>query len=282
MTGIKLIDQVTSGYQPGELILVAAYTGEGKSQFVTNCAWHSCIYQGKNVFFATTETIRPMVRRRILARHSRLPKFEIPGGLNARDFKHGSIPDHLEPKLNEVIDDFTNNEAYGKFYIAQVPRGATLQFLEGRMLRQQAEWNIDLVVMDYLALLRAENNYVGNRPQELQAMIVEAKQISATFDNGRGVPFLSPWAFQQRQFHEARRTGYYTLGALSDTSEAEKSADQIMSLLTMPDQPNTVRMQFLKNRDGETTNPFVLETDYRNAYFGEKQERASVESLLEV
>jgi hypothetical protein len=58
---------------------------------------------------------------------------------------------------------------------------------------------------------------------------------------------------------------------LADTSEAEKSADQIITLLAMPDADNELRMQFLKNRDGETPPPFVVECDYRTSYIGSRR-----------
>lgn len=280
-SGIRGIDNVTSGFQPGELILVVAYTGEGKSQFVTQTAWHAAVKQGKNVFFATTETIRPMVRRRLVARHSREPKFEIPGGFNTRDLKNGTLPPEHRAKLVEVAKDLTQNPAHGHIYLAQVPRGATLKFLEGRLLRQQASWRVDLVVMDYLALLKPERKS-DNRVADFSDLLVDAKQIAATFDNGRGVPILSPWAIKQEKYTEALKTGYYTLGSLSDTSEAEKSSDTILSLLTMPDAPNQVKMQFLKNRDGETPRPFMVETDFKSTYLGDQQAAMMVQDLLKI
>lgn len=279
-SGIQTIDNVTAGYQNGELILIVAYTGEGKSQYVTQTAWQAAVKQGRNVFFATTETIRPTVRRRILARHSREPQFSMPGGLNSKDIKNGTLTPDQEQVLEDVIDDLTNNPTYGKLYIAQIPRGGSLAFLEARMIRQQANWNIDLVVMDYLALLRPENRW-DSRVAALTDLIVEAKQIAASFDDGRGVPFISPWAMQQGAYREAQRVGEYTLASLSDTSEAEKSADQIMSILSLADQPNQVKCQFLKNRDGETPPPFALEVDFRCAYLGEKRQSAAVAGLLD-
>lgn len=278
-TGVPAIDSITAGYQPGELILYCGYTGTGKSMFAVQTAWYAAIKQGKNVFLATTETIRPVVRRRILSRHSREPQFGIPGGLNSRDLKNASLTPETEKKMQEVIADFKENPTYGDIFIAQVPRGATLGFLESRLIRQQANWHIDLVIMDYLALLKPDSSYRDSRVAMFSDLLIEAKQIAVTFDQGRGIPLISPWAMQQGAYKEALKVGEYSLASLSDTSEAEKSADQIMSMLKLDNPPNELKMQFLKNRDGETPPPFTLKSDFKTAYFGEIRD-AAVDDLL--
>lgn len=269
-TGIKSVDITTSGFQNGELIMVCAYTGEGKSMFVTQTAWHCAVNLGKNVFFATSETIRSQVRRRLLARHSRLPQFGLPAGLNSSNLKGGSLTPDEEAVYEEVIADLTGNKQYGKIYLAQVPRGATLGFIESRAKRQQANFPIDLLVIDYLALVRSERKREKGQ-EEYNDLIKDAKQLATTFADGRGIPLVSPWAMNQSRWREAKEHGEYTLGSLSETSEAEKSADQILSLLRNPDQPNEVKVQFLKNRDGSVPRPFTLEVDYRATYMTERE-----------
>lgn len=279
-TGIKAVDTVTSGMQNGELILICAYTGQGKSMLATQLAWNAAIMQGKNVFFATSETIRPQVRRRMLARHSRLPQFGIPDGLNSYDLKNATLSPEMETKFEDVVQDFTNNPNYGKVYVAQVPRGGTLGFLEARLSRQQVSWNIDLVVIDYLALLRPDRKRQSTR-EEFNDIIKDTKVMATTFDGGRGIPVVSPWAMSQTAYREAERTGEYALANLAETSEAEKSADMILSLMRLRDEPNHVRLQFLKNRDGETPRPLTLEVDYRSTYLSEVREGGAMEELLD-
>jgi hypothetical protein len=66
------------------------------------------------------------------------------------------------------------------------------------------------------------------------------------------------------------------MSALSDTSEAEKSSDQILSFLTMPEKPNETTFQILKLRDGELPPALTLETDFKNAYIGDKGSDSSM------
>lgn len=279
-SGIPVIDNVTSGFQPGEMVLLCGYTGEGKSVCATQVAWHAATQQGKNVFFATSETVRDQVRRRLIARHSRSEAFGSPEGLNSAAIKSGNLSPDEEDSYQATIADLASNPSYGKLYVAQIPRGGTLGFLEARLNRQQSLWNIDLVVIDYLALMRPDRKRQVRR-EEAEDLLKDAKVLAVTFDGGRGIPLISPWAMSQNSYRDALKTGAYTLANLADTSEAEKSSDVIISMLRLPELQNEVKIQFLKNRDGETPLPFSLRTDYRCSYLAEKSSGNATSAVLE-
>ena len=270
MCGIHSIDSHTGGFQRGELVLVAAYAGGGKTQFCCQTAWHAAVGQGENVFFATSETVRPTVRRRIVARHSRLPQFGLPNGLDSTKIKKGTLSKDEEKILQEVVEDLSTNPAYGKIYIAQIPRGATLPYVEARANRQAAEWDVGLIVMDYLALFKSESNRATER-EAFNEILRSAKVYAASFAEGRGVPFISPWQIRREAYNEASRHGLYSLNSLADTAEAERSSDQILSLYQSESDLDrrSTSLQFLKMRDGELPRPRDLHVDYRNAYLGE-------------
>lgn len=221
LSGIPSVDLVTGGFQRGELALVAAYTGNGKSQMLTQICWDVAVMQGKNFFFATSETVRGQARRRMIARHSRLPQFGLPNGLNVRDIRDATLDPQQEKVLKEVLDDLRNNPAYGKMFIAQVPRGATLTYVESKMKRQGEQWQIDVVGIDYLALLKPDRKRDNNR-EELNDILKDAKVLATSFYNGQGVPIISPWQMSQSAFKSALVAGSYQLANLADTSEAEK------------------------------------------------------------
>ena len=270
--GIEELDRKVGGLQNGELILAAGYSSDGKTTLCTQTAWAAAVEQGKNVVFLTTETLRPQVRRKLLARHSKLPLFGLPDGLNTRDLKAGTLPPDLVPKLQEVVDDLTKNPAYGKLYIAQVPRSATIASIEQRLHRIQRQFHIDLVVMDYLALLNSDRRRQTTR-EELAAIMKESKLLAVNFDDSRGVPFMSPWQVSRKAREEAANLGQYTSASLSETAEATNSADVIISLLAPEDNTNRytdLTMQVLKNRDGETANGILVEVDYATSWFRSK------------
>jgi hypothetical protein len=236
--------------------------------------------QGLNVVYFTTETLRPQVRIKILSRHSRLPAFGLERGLNSRDIKAGSLTPAGEGALAEVIRDFSSNPGYGRCYIAQVARGATISQLSARLELVTRLWTADLVVVDYLALLRAEAARRDLREQ-LSEIIKDGKQLAATYRDGLGVPLISPWQMSREGWKAARPPagrGFYTLADLGDTHEASATADTIITLLE-DDGPGLgddggrrvrLRAGLLKNRDGERhsgDNSVSLTADYATSWF---------------
>lgn len=278
--GLDVIDNTTLGFQNGELIFIAAYTGEGKTTLCSQIAWYASVILGKNVFFATSETIRSQVRRKILSRHSRQPQFELPEGLNSQEIKSAKLIPEQEAVYDRVIEDMTTNPQYGKLHIAQVPRGATLGYIEARISRQEQNAPVDLVIVDYLALIKPEHHRQSKR-EELNDLIQDAKVMAATHADGRGVPLISPWAMSQSAWREAVKSGEYSLANLADTSEAEKSADVILSLLRFPDTPRELKLQFLKSRDSATPPPAILDIDYRTSYVSVRVGASQVSALLD-
>jgi len=283
--GIDELDRKTGGMQPGELIITAAYSGEGKSTLSVQAAWSAAVEQGKNVVFFSTETVREQIRRKLIARHSKLEKFGLPNGLNTRDLKNGTLSAEEETAFAAVVEDFTTNKAYGRIHIVQVPRTATVTSLENRLRRiQQSMFHVEFVVMDYLALLVPERSRNSTR-EELSNIIKEAKKVATTFDNGRGVPFMSPWQISRQARDDADRVGLYTSRALSETAEATNSADMIVSILAPMDNSDrhaSLTMQVIKNRDGETAQSIMVEVDYATSAFRSRALGAGFGSVSEV
>lgn len=272
LLGIEELDRKIGGFQPGELILAAGYSSDGKTTLCVQAAWSAAVEQKKNVVFFTTETHRTQVRRKLIARHSKLPQFDLGDGLNTRDLRAGTLSPEKEAKLQLVVDDFTKNPEYGTIYIAQVPRSSTIASLDQRLHRIQRKLHVEFVVMDYLALLGSERHR-GTVREELAEILKGAKLLSTNFDNSRGVPFMSPWQVSRSAREEAEKAGMYTSRATAETAEATNSADVIISMLAPTD--NTDRyadiiMQLLKARDGETANGIMVEVDYATSWFRSK------------
>lgn len=287
LTGIPSLDaRLGGGIQPGELGIVAGYTSAGKSRFMQFAAHDAVVRQGKKVVIFTSETLRSQYRFAILARHSCEEKFGICDdrgrpGINTRDMKAGTLPDTRA--FGRVLDDFAS---YRGCYIAQVPRGATVASLESRLALLARDWTADLVIIDYLALLRSETRY-RDRRESLVEIIQAAGDLATTYCDGLGVPVLSPWQIRRESRDEASRQGYYTLNSLSETAEASNRARVVISLLE-PDNDDSrgrsvpLKAQVLKNSDGERGGePVELRADYATAYFAEAASSISHDGLLE-
>jgi replicative DNA helicase len=270
--GIPDLDAKVGGLQNGELDLIVGYSSSGKTTLATvQLAWSAAIEQGKNVVILTSETLRPQVRRKLISRHSRLPCFELPEGINSRDLKKGKgyLPPDQERILADVINDYTQNPNYGKLVIVQVPRNATISSCEGKLLRFQREFQVDLAIIDYLALLKPDRRFQSRR-EELAATIQEGKQMATTFDDGRGIPVVSPWQTSRDSWKEAQDVGYYNSSALAETAEATSTSDVVITLLEPKNNETRyadLKAQVVKNRDGEKSNGIDLRVDYATSFF---------------
>lgn len=264
--GIPYLDSQTSGVQPGELCLIAAYSSEGKSQVCAQQAWHASVVQQRGVFFATTETVRDQTIRRILARHSRDPKFGLPNGLNSRDILKGSLSDIERRKYFDVIEDFSSTAAM--CHISQMPAKATVDFVASRATRVNRSNRVDLILIDYLQLFEAPGRSRGER-EDYNQILRSSKRLAASFDNGRAVAVVSPWQINKQAYKEALEAQSYTLASLADTSEAEKSPDLVITLLRPSEESHLGKMQGLKLRDSPKIPPFDVEVDYRNSFIGD-------------
>ncbi len=279
-TGIAPLDSTLGGgFQPGELGLIAGFTTVGKSSFCAHIAWHACTKQHANVVIFTSETLRPQVRIKILARHS----CEWGEGLNTRDIKAATLSPEDQLRFEQVTADFTSNPDYGICWISQVPRGATMEVVEAKLARLSQQFPVQLVIIDYLALLRADRKRTQTR-EELADTIKDAKLMAAGYGNGDGVPVLSPWQIKRDAQETAKGTKYYTLSDLSETAEASNTADVIITLMEMEERKRTTELkaQVLKNRDGPQHDNVSLLIDYATCEFKEKpgSSTGGMESLI--
>lgn len=274
--GIADLDAKVGGLQRGELWLSAGYSSDGKTSLCVQLAWSAAMEQGKNVLFITTETVNTTIRRKLVARHSKHPKFEsfgLPEGLNTRDMKNGTLNDLEEALYDELIRDLSDKKNdYGRFTIAQLPRGATVEVAEAIMNQTQHEYNLDLAIWDYLALFRSSSARSTDR-ESLSGVIKESKQISTTFNKGKGVPLISPWQVNRSSREDAQKIQMYTTMAMAETAEATNSSDGIVSMLAPEDNTNRYAelvMQLLKHRDGETANGIITNVDYATSHFASR------------
>jgi replicative DNA helicase len=283
-TGIERLDEALSGGMAnGEFVMVAGFSSAGKSQWCAHQAWHASIMQGKNVVLFSSETTRANMQVRIIGRHSRLPKFGMPSGLNTRDLRAGTLDGEQYKAFQAVLADYESSAYSGRCYIVQMPRGATMGAVESRLAAISRQFMPDLVIIDYLALLRPER-HGRERRDDLTLLLQDAKQLAVSFADGRGVPLVTPWQVSREGRKEVHNRGYYTFTDLAETAEAERSPDIIFSLLD-PEQDSSrgrkvpLRLDVMKNRENERFVRMDLLADFANSYFA-PADSADGESLL--
>lgn len=260
VSGYYPVDNNCVGFFPGELWLLVGYAGEGKTFMCINIG-HDVVYrQGKNVVFMTSETVRTVVRRRLVARHSKY-KFGFPLDLTA--WKKGKLIPEAHVKLKETVEDMNSiNSKYGIFYLAQIPANGTTDYILSMLTKLESQFHIDLVILDSIHLLKPKRIRQSSY-MELDDMLIETKKLIIGHNNGKGVPLLSPWHVNRLAWEKAKEMGYYTKSALAKSSEAERQADVIVSILKPEQESNSLKGSILKNRDGGELPEFWLLSDFR-------------------
>ena len=99
------------------------------------------------------------------------------------------------------------------------------------------------------------------------------------------MPFVSPWQVSRSARREAEKTGFYTADGLSETAEASNSADVIVTMLAPLDNERReapLKMQVMKNRDGERASAIDVHVDYGTSRFFERgRGDAAMDQLLD-
>lgn len=271
-TGIKAIDQQTGGNKRGELILVGAYTGEGKSQMLVNFSHNICTVQGKNGLIITAETSRPIYRRRLYCRHSCVPGVGAPAGLDSSKVRDATLSPEEEAVFVRVVKDFCENPDYGQLFISQLPRSATVKDCILAAEEINATTPLDFLCVDYLELLAASRKR-SSRREEIEEILAEAKEGALTFDNGRGICTYAAHQLKQssRESVKAEDEKFYTISDFAHTSEAGKSADVAIMILRTDKlkEANEIAAKVVKLRDGDPEPMFRLYERYSSSFIGD-------------
>jgi replicative DNA helicase len=275
LTGYSKIDAAIDAIQPGQLIVLAGASGEGKSWMAANIAVNVAMGQKKNVVIITAETLRQQYRRRLYVCHSNNPKFGYP--IEFEKAKNGSFTEEEEEQFRMVVKDFTSGE-YGKIEVSQISNGTTISDITVYLEKINLSMPIDLVILDYLTLFRPSRRSGNqNQREDAVALFKEAKNLAITFNNGQGIPVLTLHQIsnQARDIVKFEPGKYFTLSSLADSSEAGKSADVAMALLRTEEMQEAHELGFgiLKSRDSYAPDRlFKLFENFQTAYVGDLEE----------
>ena len=207
-TGFKDIDDMLSGFQKSDLILLAARPSMGKTALGVNFAVNAA-QNKKTVAIFSLEMSKTQLALRIYSQLTNISLSNlIQGDLKVEDWK----------RISKTLVDFSQNNLY-----IDDMSGTSVQEMRAKLRRLKLEQGLDLVVIDYLQLMEAGGQN-ENRTLEISKISRGLKAMAKELD----VPVI---ALSQLSRAPEQRTNHRPiLSDLRESGAIEQDADVVLFL----------------------------------------------------
>ena len=215
-TGFRDLDKLTSGWQRSDMIVIAARPAMGKTAFVLSMARNTAVEYNMGVAVFSLEMSSVQLVKRLIASESRL---------SAEKLRKGDLAEHEFQQLHTRIAKLSQ----APLYIDDTP-GISIFDLRAKCRRLKIQYNIDMVIIDYLQLMTAGGSKgVGSREQEISMISRSIKEIAKEIN----VPMI---ALSQLSRSVEQRGGDKrpVLSDLRESGAIEQDAD-IVSFIYRPE-----------------------------------------------
>lgn len=211
-TGLTELNLLTLGWQPGNLIIIAARPSAGKTAFALNMAESAAIsFKGtkKKVAMFCLEMKAKRLVGRMIARGARIQMQELKSGAISDD-ELKRVYAHCNNHLSKLGIDFDDNSVL------------TIRSLKSKTKKLARKKELGLIIVDYLQLMKPESG--GNREQEIAGMSRELKMLAQDYE----VPVIV--LSQLSREIEKRDSGVPQLSDLRESGAIEQDADDVLFL----------------------------------------------------
>ncbi len=208
-TGFKDLDSRTSGFQKGDLVLIAARPSMGKTAFVLNLALNAGLRADKSVAIFSLEMSREQLVYRMLCAEA---------NIDMQKLRVGDLDDESWIRLGRASSPMSSS----RIFIDDTP-GITVSELRSKCRRLKIEKGLDLIIIDYLQLMSG-SRHSESRQQEVSEISRSLKAIAK--EMGAPVVALS----QLSRAPEMRADHRPILSDLRESGSIEQDADIVMFL----------------------------------------------------
>jgi replicative DNA helicase len=167
-TGYTRFDELTSGLQHSDLIIIAARPSMGKTALSLNIATHAAVAAKKTVGVFSLEMSSDQLLLRILCSEARIDAHKLRTGFLSKD-EWG--------KIAQTLGQLTQ----AKIFIDDSP-GLSLLEMRAKARRLKAEHGLDLLIVDYLQLMSGGKSRFENRQQEISSISRGLKGLAKELD----------------------------------------------------------------------------------------------------
>lgn len=236
-TGFTELDKMMAGMQPSEFIVIAARPSMGKTAFSLNIAQHIALREKKTVAYFSVEMSKESMMMRIMASEARI---------SLSDIKTGRIPEAGFSKLISVAGSISE----ASLYIDDTSQITPFE-IRARCRRLKARHSLDMVIIDYLQLMKMED--AESREREVAEISGALKALAKELQ----IPIVA--LAQLNRGVEGRTEKRPMLSDLRESGSIEQDADVIMMLYREgyydredPDKLEQAEVIIAKQRNGPT------------------------------
>jgi replicative DNA helicase len=238
-SGFKEFDDLTSGFQRSELIIIAARPAVGKTAFALNIAQNIGIRQKKNVAIFSLEMSKEALVQRMLCSEARIDSQRLRKGF-------------LETEKWAPLTTAAGKLADAHIFIDETP-GITEMQLRAKARRIQSRHGLDIIVIDYLQLMSTLKRRNEGRTQEITEISRSLKALARELN----IPVLA-LSQLSRAVESRGKDKRPILSDLRESGAIEQDADMVVFLyrdeLYNPNTPdiNIAEVIIQKQRNGPT------------------------------
>jgi len=206
-SGFVELDEMTSGFQKSDLVIVAARPAMGKTSFVLNIALNAALEAGKSVGVFSLEMSKEQLFLRMLTSEARV---------DAHRFRGGFLGEQDYERLNGAFARLHD----AKVFVDDTASAGILE-MRAKSRRLKLEHGLDMLIIDYLQLMQGRGRF-DNRQQELASISRSLKILAKELE----IPILA--LSQLSRATETRADHRPQLSDLRESGALEQDADVVM------------------------------------------------------
>ncbi len=233
-TGFVDLDNILSGMQASNMLVLAARPGQGKTAMIANIAQFVAVSEKIPVGIFSLEMSQEEIVDRLLVGQADVDAWRLKTGkLSESDFN----------KLSEAMGILAD----APIYIDDTP-GASVSEIRTRARRLQLEHQIGLIIVDYLQLVDPGRRY-DNRVQEVSIVSQSLKNLARELK----IPVIAVSQLSRAVEHRGEKKPQ--LADLRESGAIEQDADVVMFLYRMEEAMGNViptKLLIAKHRNGPT------------------------------
>lgn len=242
-TGWKDLDNVISGLNRSDLIIIGARPAMGKTSFALNMARNAAFSANKKVLFFSLEMTKEQLAQRVMSTEARI---------KGNKMRKGNLDDGDWSRLATATEVLKNTQLY-----FDDTSGITVNEMKAKIRRMK---DVDLVIVDYLQLMKSGTR-IDNRVQEVSEITRSLKLMAKDLN----IPVVVLAQLSRGTEGHSQKSHKPQLADLRESGSIEQDADIVIMLyrddyyqmdsdepVDMEKQIDTVELLVLKNRHGPT------------------------------